>query len=48
MPDFREDIAHITAPDGTVYQVLNAEGDDWDEPATRAAYEASLADSEAV
>lgn len=34
-------IAHILAPDGTVYQVLNADGTDWDEEATRALYEAS-------
>lgn len=36
---YREDLAHITAPDGTVYQVLNEAGDDWDEAATRALYE---------
>ena len=33
-------IAHIQA-DGQVFQVLNSEADDWDEPATRALYEAS-------
>ena len=37
----REDIAHITASDGTKYQVLNEAGDDWDEVATRALYEAA-------
>ncbi len=35
-------IAHITDENGTVYQVLNADGTDWDEVATRALYEASL------
>ncbi len=35
-------IAHIKAEDGTVYQVLNEDGTDWDEAATRALYEASL------
>jgi len=39
---FREDVAHITDVDGTVWQVLNGAGDDWDEPATRAVYEAAL------
>lgn len=34
-------IAHITDPDGRRYQVLNADGDDWDEDATRALYEAA-------
>ena len=33
-----ESIAHLTAPSGKKYQVLNAAGDDWDEVATRAAY----------
>ena len=37
---FDPNIAHITAEDGTVFQVLNENGDDWDEAATRAAYEA--------
>lgn len=32
----REDIAHITTAHGRVYQVLNADGSDWDESATRA------------
>jgi hypothetical protein len=36
-----EHIAHITASDGRVFQVLNAEGTDWDEAATRALMEAS-------
>ncbi len=38
----REDIAHLTAPDGTVFQVLNEAGDDWDEAATQAEYAAWL------
>lgn len=33
-------IAHITLADGTVFQVLNDTGDDWDEAATMAAVEA--------
>lgn len=33
-------IAHITAADGTVFQVLNEDGTDWDEAATRVLYEA--------
>lgn len=37
---FNPNIAHITAADGTVFQVLNEAGDDWDEAATSAAYEA--------
>lgn len=37
---FNPNIAHITAEDGTVFQVLNEAGDDWDEAATRAAYDA--------
>lgn len=40
---YNPDIAHITAQDGTVFQVLNAAGDDWDEAATRAAYDAWVA-----
>lgn len=39
----REDIAHLTAPDGTRYQVLNEAGNDWDEVATKAAYDAGEA-----
>ncbi|MFM1990185.1 MAG: hypothetical protein RJA99_3142 [Pseudomonadota bacterium] len=39
--DFRPDIAHITGPTGAVYQVLNTDGDDWDEPATRAQYQST-------
>jgi hypothetical protein len=35
-------IAHIKSENGTVYQVLNADGTDWDEEATKALYEASL------
>lgn len=34
-----ESIAHLTAPDGIRYQVLTADGADWDEAATVAAYE---------
>jgi hypothetical protein len=36
-----ENIAYLTDPDGTKYQVLNELGDDWDEAATRALYEAA-------
>lgn len=32
-------IAHIVDSDGTVFQVLNADGTDWDEEATRTAYQ---------
>lgn len=39
---FNPNIAHITGEDGTVYQVLNDAGDDWDEAATHAQYQASL------
>lgn len=39
---FEESIAHITAADGTVFQVLNADRTDWDEAATAAEYEAYL------
>jgi hypothetical protein len=35
-------IAHIKAQDGAIYQVLNEDGTDWDEAATRTLYEASL------
>lgn len=41
---FNPNIAHITAEDGTVFQVLNEAGDDWDEAATRALYDAYLAE----
>jgi hypothetical protein len=34
-------IAHITDSDGRSFQVLDTEGTDWDEAATRAEYEAS-------
>lgn len=34
---FDPNFAHITGKDGTIYQVLNAKGTDWDEAATRAA-----------
>ena len=37
-----ENIAHIRDGD-QVFQVLNEAGDDWDEAATRALYEAWLA-----
>ena len=39
---FNENIAHIRHGD-QVFQVLNADGTDWDEAATRAAYETWLA-----
>ena len=45
MPAIVEHIAHITLGDGTRWQVLNAEGDDWDEAATVAAILAHLAQS---
>jgi len=41
---YNPDIAHITAQDGTVFQVLNEAGDDWDEAATQAAYDAWMAE----
>lgn len=31
-----ENIAHLIAPDGTKFQVLNEDGTDWDEAATYA------------
>jgi hypothetical protein len=37
--NFDPTIARIVAPDGSVFQVLNEVGDDWDEPATRVEYE---------
>ena len=40
MTPVNESIAHLTAPSGKKYQVLNADGSDWDEVATRAAYQA--------
>jgi len=40
---YNSDIAYITAQDGTVFQVLNEAGDDWDEAATKAAYDAWMA-----
>ena len=44
-------IAYITAPDGTMFQVLTADGTDWDEAATHKdydAYQARLNASEAA
>ena len=38
--EYNPNIARIVAEDGTVFQVLNETGDDWDEAATRAEYEA--------
>ena len=40
---FDPNLAHIEAADGTKFQVLNETGDDWDETATAAAYNAYLA-----
>lgn len=37
---FNPNIAHIETEDGTVFQVLNEDGTDWDEAATRALYDA--------
>ena len=39
MMNYNPDIAHITALDGTVFQVLSDKGNDWDEAATAALYE---------
>ena len=39
MNEIVESIAHLTAPSGKRYQVLNADGTDWDEAATVAAYQ---------
>ena len=39
MADVNELIAHIIAPSGKKYQVLNEEGTDWDEEATKTAYD---------
>jgi len=36
---FNQAIAYITDEEGIVYQVLNEDGTDWDEIATRALYE---------
>ena len=33
--EYNPNIAHIIAEDGTVFQVLNADGTEWDEEATR-------------
>lgn len=41
--NYNPNIAHIVAQDGTVFQVLNEAGDDWDEAATRIAYESWMA-----
>jgi hypothetical protein len=41
---FNPSMAHISQ-DEQVFQVLNEAGDDWDEAATRAQYEAWLAGS---
>ena len=40
--NFNPNIAHIRDGDN-VFQVLNADGTDWDEESTRAAYDAWLA-----
>jgi hypothetical protein len=45
---FNPNVAHISCPkdgDVFVFQVLNAEGTDWDEAATRASYEEWLAEN---
>lgn len=39
----REDLPYITGPDGTVYQVLNEDGTNWDEAATAAVYNDAMA-----
>jgi len=43
MTPVNEAIAHLTAPDDTKYQVLTPDGTDWDEAATKAAYDAGEA-----
>lgn len=48
MTEFNQMIAYLTAPDGTVFQVLNEDGSDWNEQATidqLNAYVASNSDS---
>lgn len=40
---FNPSVSYITSQDGTVFQVLNEDGTDWDEAATAALYEAYLA-----
>lgn len=45
--EYNPAIAHLTAEDGTVFQVLNKAGADWDEAATKAAYDAYEAAKEA-
>jgi hypothetical protein len=40
---FNPEIAYITAADGSIFQVLNADGTDWDMDATAAAYYAYMA-----
>lgn len=40
---FDPNVAHITHEDGSIFQVLNEAGDDWDEAATQAAYDAYCA-----
>lgn len=46
--EFRENIAHITLSDGTIFQVLNEAGDDWDEAATSAEIDEYLAKTPAA
>ncbi len=38
-----ESIAYLTTPNGTKIQVLNAEQNDWDEQATKVAYDEYVA-----
>ncbi|MBX9706867.1 MAG: hypothetical protein K2X61_02910 [Caulobacteraceae bacterium] len=40
MTDINESIAHLTAPDGTKFQVLDETGESWDEAATHAELQA--------
>ena len=44
LKQFDPNIAHITAEDGTTFQVLNEAGDDWDEAATQTLYDAYRAE----
>lgn len=45
MTDINRALAHMTAWNGDVFQVLNAEGDDWDEAATAEALNAWQAEN---
>lgn len=40
--NFNPMIAHISDPDGNIFQVLNEDGTDWDEEATHRVYQEYL------